>query len=132
MAARKTLGEKLAMLLKSTKKKQAHVAENLDMPVSQLNRFLCGRSDLSSANLTAVLKEVGIDLEEIISKKIGNQVEPDSEIASKSDCLLFLFESLDELGKQTTLAQLAWASQLSGTQLPVKVKEVLDREVRLI
>jgi transcriptional regulator with XRE-family HTH domain len=134
MATRKSLGEKLAMLAKSTEKSQTEICGNLEMPASQLNRFFRGHSDLSSSNLNAVLKELGIDLEEIISKKIRKHADiDDGRIETAADCVHFLFNNLDELGKQTHLNTLAWAVKASTkTKLPEKVEEILHKELNLI
>lgn len=133
MAAKKSLGEKLAMLAKSTGKSQTNISESLAMPASQLNRFFRGHSDLSSSNMTAVLKELGIDLEEIVSKKIsyhtGHEESAGRNLSSSVD---FLLNSLDDLGKQTILSQLLWAAKLSKAKFPTDVEKRIKKEISLI
>ena len=134
MSIRKSFGEKLAVLAKSTGKTQALISENLAMPPSQLNRFFKGRSDLTSSNLLLVLAELGINLEELIGKRIRKSADIDSDrIESKEDCLKFLFRSLDPIGQQTYLSNLAWAAKASSKKdLPENVVEILKQEINLI
>ncbi|RYZ93648.1 MAG: XRE family transcriptional regulator [Proteobacteria bacterium] len=134
MAARKCLGEKLAMLVKSSGKSQTAIADRLEMPVSQLNRFLRGHSALTSTNLAAVMAELGIDLDEIISARIRQQAQVEThKIETPDDCVRFLFGNLDELGRQTYLKNLAWAVKISSNgSLPTRVEEILKSEMTLI
>ena len=134
MPTKKSLGEKLAMLAKSKGKSQTEISESLSMPNSQLNRFFRGHSDLSSSNLVLVMRELGIDIEETISKKIQKHAQiSEDEIETKEDCVEFLFKSLDEHGKQAYLNQLAWAARvISKQQLPTKIEEIIQKELNLI
>jgi transcriptional regulator with XRE-family HTH domain len=134
MATKSTVGEKLAMLAKSKGKSQKGISSNLEMPVSQLNRFFRGHSDLSSNNLNVVLKELGIDLEEIISKKIREHAGIDElNLSSSEDCLIYLFRKLDPIGKQTCLNNLAWSNRIaSDEKLPTQVESILKSEITLI
>lgn len=134
MGSRKTLGEKLAMLVKTTGRTQSELADSIGMPVSQLNRFLNGHSDLNAENLSNVLAALGINLDEIVTAKIRKQVDVEgAEVENVSDCINFLFRSLDEMGQQTYLKSLAWAARISSKdKLPNRVEEVLKNELRLI
>lgn len=134
MGARKSLGEKLAMLAKTTGKSQTEIADGADMPVSQLNRFLRGHSSINSTNLCAVLAELGINLDDIIASRIRKSAEIDEEkIESTDDCVRFLFRNLDEIGRQTYLNNLAWAAKVSSKKkLPTRVEEILKTETTLI
>lgn len=129
-----SLGKKLSILAKSQGKSQTAIADNLGLPPSQINRFLKGHSDCSANNLVLILNELGINLEEIVSQKIrkhGNISE--SEIESVNDCVQFLFKSLDNLGQQAYLSNLAWAAKLSKKgKFPNKVDEILKKELDLI
>ncbi len=126
--------EENGVLVKTSGKSQTDIAENVAMPVSQLNRFLRGHSSLTSTNLTAVLTELGIDLDEIISSRIRKSAEVEEEkIESADDCVRFLFSNLDEFGKQTYLKNLAWAARVSsGNSFPPRVEEILKTEMTLI
>lgn len=131
---KKSLGEKLAMLAKSQEKSQADIADSIGMAPSQLNRFFKGHSDIYSSNVIEILKELGLDIEAIVTKKL--KAVDESEYAdpkSQKDALFFLFNELDELGKQTYLSQLLWAAKLSkGDSFPKKVEEQIKREMTLI
>ncbi|RYZ93199.1 MAG: XRE family transcriptional regulator [Proteobacteria bacterium] len=134
MAARKCLGEKLAMLVKSSGDSQTAIADRLNMPVSQLNRFLKGHSALTSTNLVAVMAELGIDLDAIVSARIRQQAQVETNnIETPDDCVRFLFSNLDELGRQTYLKNLVWAVKISSNgNLPTRVEEILKTEMTLI
>ena len=57
----------------------------------------------------------------------------DNEIENTSDCVQYLFDSLDDLGKQTYLSSLVWASKISGEyKIPTRVEELLKRELKSI
>jgi hypothetical protein len=85
------------------------------MPTSQLNRFFRGHNDFSSSNLLAILNELEIDLIKIINEKLKEKTSIESTaVTSKNECLEYLFNSLDEIGQQTYLNTLAWASRLAN------------------
>lgn len=134
MSSRKSLGEKIAMLVKTTGRTQSQISEKIGMPVSQLNRFLNGHSDLTSDNLVLVLKAVGIDLHDLVSKKIKSEFDQDHQhIESSVDCLEFLYGKLDEIGKQTYINNLAWAARLASSDpLPINVEELVKKEIYLL
>lgn len=134
MASRKSMGTKLAMLAKACGKSQTEIAAQLKMPVSQLNRFLRGHSDLTATNFSAVLCELGIDLDELVARRIQRSADlEDGLIETPSDVVAYLFRSLDDLGQQTYLNNLAWAAKVSRKgKLPAKVEEILKRELTLI
>lgn len=122
------------MLVKTTGRTQSELADSIGMPVSQLNRFLNGHSDLNAENLTNVLLALGINLDEIVTTKIRKQVDNEgAEVENVSDCINFLFRSLDEMGQQTYLKSLAWAAKVSSkNSLPKRVEDVLSRKLKLI
>lgn len=122
------------MLVKTTGRTQSELADSIGMPVSQLNRFLNGHSDLNAENLSNVLAALGINLDEIVTAKIRKQVDVEgAEVENVSDCINYLFRSLDEMGKQTYLKSLAWAARISSkSKLPTRVEEVLKNELNLI
>ncbi|MFZ3231726.1 MAG: helix-turn-helix transcriptional regulator [Pseudobdellovibrio sp.] len=134
MTIKKSLGEKLAMLAKSQEKSQTDIAEAIGMAASQLNRFFKGHSELSSHNLMSVLSELGIDLDDIISKKTRKYADIDeAKVEDKYDCLTYMFRNIDELGQQTYLKQLAWATKtITKKPLPLKVQEIIKKETHLI
>ncbi len=131
---RKNVGEKLSVLAKSVGLSQTALAEKLDIPSSQVNRFFRGHSDVYSSVLMDILKELGLDVDKMISTKIKKHTDiEDCEIETASDCVNYLFKNLDELGKQTYLNNLAWATRVTSKQsLPTKVEEILKRELNLI
>jgi transcriptional regulator with XRE-family HTH domain len=134
MSVKKSLGEKLSVLAKSSDRKQSEISESLGMPASQLNRFFRGRSDVNSSNLAAILRELGIDLDRIISERVRKTAGVDEvKIQTTEDCLTYLFRSLDELGKQTYLNSLAWAAKAATKKdLPRNVVDLLKQETTLI
>ncbi len=129
---KKSLGEKLAMLAKSQGKTQAQIADQIGMAPSQLNRFLKGNSDCTTENLLSILHILEIDLEGIISRKTRKSAEID-DIETVYDCLTYMFKSIDDLGKQTYLNHLAWATKATTKKsLPAKVQAIIEKETHLI
>ena len=134
MNSKKPLGEKLAMIAKSQEKSQAEIADSIGMAPSQLNRFFKGHSELSSQNLILVLSELGIDLDETISRKTRKFADIDeAKIETVEDCLTYMFKNIDELGRQTYIKQLAWANTATTKKpLPKRVQEIVNKEMNLI
>ena len=134
MPAKKTIGEKLALLAKVSGKSQTEISDSIGMKSSQLNRFFKGHSEFNSENLVLVLKQLGIELEDLIKNKIKKFDNVDVEdIDTSSDCVRYLLSVLDPLGKQTYLLQLMWAAKISSqNKLPKRVEEILKKEINLI
>lgn len=129
---KKSFGEKIALLAKSQGKTQAEIADKISMAPSQLNRFFKGNSDCTAENLLSILNILEIDLEGIIFRKTRKFIETD-EIENVFDCLTFMFKSIDEIGQQTYLNQLAWATKASTKKaLPKKVQAIIEKETHLI
>lgn len=131
---RRHLGEKLAVLTKSIGISQTELSDRLGVPPSQVNRFFRGHSDIYSSVLMGVLKELGFNLEEMISRRIKKIAEVEQvDLSSADETLLFLFNELDELGKQTYLNQLLWAAKVSkGNSFPKKIEDHVRQELSLI
>lgn len=133
-ATRKHIGEKLSMLSKTVGVSQTALAEKVGVPPSQINRFFKGHSEIYSSNLIEILKELGFDIEAMVTKRLKSVTDVEhSDPKSKKEAINFLFNELDELGKQTYLAQLLWAAKLTkGDAFPKKVEEQIKREITLI
>lgn len=133
-AKRKHLGEKLSVLSKSLGISQTSLAERVGVPPSQINRFFRGHSEIYSSALTEILKELGLDVEELIAKRLKAVAEiENAEPKSTHEALAFLFDELDELGKQTYLAQLLWAAKVTkGDSFPKRVEDQIKKEISLI
>lgn len=131
---RRHLGKKLGMLARSVGLSQTFLADQLGMKSSHINRFFRGHSDVYSIVLIGVLKELGIDIEEIIAKRLKAISEVDqADPNSRHEMLTFLFDELDELGQQTQLTQLLWAAKaVRGNSFPKKIEEKIRNEITLI
>lgn len=131
---RTKIGEKLAVLAKTIGRSQTSLAEKVGVPPSQINRFFRGHSDIYTSALLPVMRELGFDLEEMISKKIKVASDLDSnDPKTVNETLVYLFNELDDLGKQTMLAQLLWAAKIAkGDQLPIRIEEQIRKEFSLI
>ena len=134
MGTKKSLGERLSMLAVSSGKTQISIAEQVGIPVSHLNKFFNGHSTMTSDLLVEVLSELNIDLEKLVSERTKKHAQLDeNEIETPSDCLKFLYESLDDLGKQTYLSNLALAAKYNSKEkFPRSVTEILKKEINLI
>lgn len=134
MSTRKSLGERLALLAKSQGKSQAEIADQINMAPSQLNRFFKGHCDIYANNAFDILKELGLDIEDIVLKRLKDVAELEqSDPKSKNETILFLYNRLDELGKQTVLAQLLWAVKLGNKDaIPKKLENEIRKDITLI
>ncbi|MGE3759150.1 MAG: hypothetical protein AB7H97_15410, partial [Pseudobdellovibrionaceae bacterium] len=93
-----------------------------------------GRTDLGSSHLIKILNELGIDLDEIVSRELmriaGDEDDCVHDLPSSVD---FLLNSLDAIGKQTMLSQILWAAKkTSKKRIPEKVEEIVRKEISLI
>ena len=67
-----------------------------------------------------------------MSLKAVTEVEH-ADPKSTHEALNFLFDELDELGKQTYLNQLLWAAKVSkGESFPKKIEDQIRKEINLI
>lgn len=129
---KKSLGVKLALLAKSQGKSQAEIADQIGMAPAQLNRFFKGNADCNTEKLLLILNILDINLEGIIFRKTRKHIETD-EIENVFDCITYMFKSIDELGQQTYLNQLAWATKATTKKaLPAKVQAIIEKETNLI
>lgn len=131
---KKALHEKLSMLARARGLSQTKLSEHMEVHVNHVNRYFRGHSDMHSTHLVHLLKALGIDIEQMVSDKIKKHTEvTDTEVDSIEGCLQYLFKSLDPLGQQTFLNNLAWATRVSSKKkLPPKVEEILKKEISLI
>lgn len=113
---------------------QTEIADRVGVPPSQINRYMNGHSDVYSAVLVKILHELGLNLESMVDKRINQLSKMDlHEDSTKEDMLLFLFNELDDLGKQTMLSQLLWAAKLTkGSLFSKKVEERINKGLSLI
>lgn len=133
-AKKKQIGEKLSMLSKTVGLSQTALAEKIGVPSSQINRFFKGHSDIYSSNLIEILKELGFDIEAMIASRLKAVTEVEqADPKSTHEALNFLFDELDELGKQTYLSQLLWAAKVTkGESFPKKIEDQIRKEINLI
>jgi transcriptional regulator with XRE-family HTH domain len=131
---KKALSEKLFMLSRVRGISQTEIAEHMAVQVQHVNRYFNGRSDLYSSHLINLLKALGIDLDQLVSAKLKKDTQvSEDEIETAEDCVKYLLNSLDELGRQTYLSNLAWAAKVSSKKkLPQRVNEILKNEISLI
>lgn len=134
MSNRKSLGERLALLAKTQGKSQAEIADRINMAPSQLNRFFKGHCDIHANNAIEILKELGLDIEDLLLKRLKDATDlENSDPNSKNETILFLYNKLDELGKQTVLAQLLWAVKVGNSNaLTRKLETEIRKEITLI
>ena len=132
--AKKAFHEKLLILARAQGISQTEIAEDLDMQLSHINRYFNGRSDIGSSHLINILKTLGIDLEDIISKELLNLAGgEDTSVNDLPASVDFLLNSLDAIGKQTLLAQILWAAKkTSKKKIPEKVEAIVRKEISLI
>jgi len=134
MNQKNTLGQRLSVIALTSGKTQTQIAQNIGMPVSKLNRFFNGHSQLNSDNLILVLRELGIELESIIESRVKSNARIGSvEIDSRADCLKFLFEQLDSVGQQIFLSSVADDVKRSRKIIfPRSLQLTLEKELNLI
>ncbi len=130
----KNLGEKLSKLAKISEISQTELADQVGVPPSQINRFFRGKSDICSSLLVKILKELEFDVESLIDHKLNKLSDIEKyEPNSLKESVGFLFNELDDLGKQTYLNNLLWAAKVSKPEsLPLKVEEKIKQQLSLI
>jgi len=131
---KKHLGEKLSLLAKSLGVSQTELAERVGIPSSQVNRYFRGHSEVYSTVLVDVLRELGFDIEEMITKRLKNVSEIEVvDTKNTQETVSFLFNELDDLGKQTYLSHLLWAAKVTkGSAFPKKLEDQIRKEISLI
>ncbi|HPI40730.1 MAG TPA: hypothetical protein PLJ21_07985 [Pseudobdellovibrionaceae bacterium] len=65
------IGKKLATLARLKEKKQIDLAVNIDIGAPQLNKFFQGSSDMKTEKFVLLLRELDIDLLDLINNKIA-------------------------------------------------------------
>ncbi len=134
MAIKRTFGEKLAMLAKAQNKTQTEIANRIGLTPAQVNRLFNGHADMSSQNLLLILNDLGLNMDELVSSRTRKHAEiEESKVETVYDCLNYMFKSIDDLGRQTYLKQLAWVTQATTRKpLPKNVQDILTKETNLI
>lgn len=107
------------------------------MNPSHINRFFTGASDLTSVHFVDILSVLGIDLDKIVSDELQKLAGIDnSEITDLNSSVIYLLNSIDEIGRQTVLQNLLWSAQVSqqanGSVFPKNVENKIKREISLI
>lgn len=132
--AKRPLNEKLLILAKAKNKTQAEIADDLGMQPSHINRYFNGGSDLMASNFVGILKVLGIDVEKLASEEIKVIAGiTDSDIKDVNSSVIFLLNSLDEIGRQTMLKHLHWvAEKTSKKRIPEQVTSIIQKEISRI
>lgn len=125
------IGLSLFDLSRILKKSQTEMSESTGVTTVAINRFFKGHSELSLSNFILVSRELGIDLEKIISDEILKNSNSDKKLfETKAEMYSFLFENLPLIPKQTALKSLAWTYSVSGKkELPTEIKDFFRSEI---
>jgi len=133
MSQKRFFGAKLSLLANTVGVSQTELADRVGVTPATINRYFNGKRDLHASAFIAVLKELGFDIDQMVSKKMNKISNIDSDPKSMREALLYLFDELDELGKQTYLSQLLWAAKLSkGEKFSKQVEQNIKKEISLI
>lgn len=132
------LGQSLSVLCKLTGLSQTALAEHLQVPASQINRFFRGHSDVYASSFLLILKKLGIDIEDLIFKKIHDrsahfQKEAVCEPHNAREAVVYLYDQLSVLDQETVLNQLLWTVKNHRADLISQNMEArLQKETRYI
>jgi len=124
------LGKSYGLLLKSMGKSQKDVAESTGVSTVQISRFINDKSGISAASLSSLLDEVGIDLQDIIMKKVNDDNFPSP--SSEDECVLWMLKKMDRTGKHTYIRSLAWAFKASQKEkLPKNMQVFMNKTLKV-
>lgn len=127
------LHEKLLRLAQFQGITQTEIAKKSGMQLSHVNRYFNGRSDITSAHLIKIMKVLGVDFNEIIADKVYAAAGGGDIPNELPECVEYLLNSLDDIGKQTYLSQLLWAAKkTSKKKIPENVISIVKEEISLI
>jgi transcriptional regulator with XRE-family HTH domain len=131
---KQAIGINLNKLIQTKRITQTEIARQLNVPPSQVNRFIRGHNDIYAQHLIEILGILGIDLEQIIHQRIqylnGTHV---NEIRSINECILYLMSELDPLGQQTYLNSLLWAAQTyRQEEISKHVVDIVNKQSLLV
>lgn len=132
--AKKPLNEKLLILAKAKDLTQTEIAGEVGMQLSHINRYFNGASDITSIHFVDILKVLGIDVDKLASEEIKNIAGiNDGDVKDINASVLYLFNSLDEIGRQTMLKHLFWvAEKTSKKKIPDHVSTLVQKELSRI
>lgn len=132
--SKKAFNEKLLLFARANGITQAQIAKDLDMQPAHINRYFKGHSDIGSSHMLKILKTLGVDLDQIISKELLHFAgDDDTAVNDLSSSVEYLLNSLEPIGKQTILSQiLSSAKKTSKKRIPAKVEEIIQKEINLI
>ena len=130
----KPLNEKLLILAKAKDLTQSRIASEVGMQPSHINRYFNGASDITSGHFVDILRVLGIDVEKQTSEQLKVLAGlSDHNVSDLNSGILFLFNTLDEIGKQTMLKHLYWvAEKTSKKKIPEQVTYIIQKEVSKI
>lgn len=132
--AKKAMNEKLLILAKAKGMTQAGIASNVGMQPSHINRYFNGVSDVTSSHFIEILKVLGINVEQLASEELKVLAGiSDTDIKDVNSSVVYLFNTLDEMGRQTMLKHLYWvAEKTSRKRIPDQVTTIIQKEISKI
>lgn len=124
----KNIGEMIAILCKSKDITQTKLAEKLNVPLSHINPYFCGHKDVRASTLIALLKEVGINIEQQLKEKLQleNNIEQ-KEFKTPSDAVSFLFGKMDQLNQETCINHMLFSVKAQGN---IQVDPFIEKQIK--
>ncbi len=110
-----SLAEKIALIAKHSGKSQVSIANKVEIPASHINHFLKGKGDIRSDLFIRILKELNIDIEEVITSKLSQIVNSsESEnIQTAGDALEKLLKMMEKPERKSAIDYLEKYSKLA-------------------
>jgi|GEM_PF-4092123 len=128
------LSQKISILIKRSGRTQAEVADALQMPQSQLSKFLNGHAEIKSENFLKLLLELDVDVCGLVSERIDRQSKMQTQPMSETgDAVQYLLSRLDKFGRENVMNHLLWIVKTSQRQVaPENVIKVVREQIRAI
>ena len=127
------ISKMISLLAKADKRSQQQIADESEVLVSQLNKYLNGKIDPRASTLINILNTLGFDLEDQIKRKTQAVTDlAEDKIETKEDVLLYCYRNLDPLAQETILSHVAAISKLNGKskKMPLAAKSILKDSSR--
>ncbi len=108
---------------------QTKIAEIIGRPATQVNKYFCGRGDVTGKNQILILNAIGFDLEKEIHH-LRRNLKPEKNIKCINDLVVCLFQHLDHESKKAILTLLLGSIEIGGIkQLPEEIKQIANYEL---
>lgn len=119
------LGLKVNALLSLTPGTYAKISESCHISKSSLGRFLTGQSDIRSASLVKILRQIGIDIDMVVNRKVREELGEERKTPHIGSDLETILENIDPISTKTMISTLiARAKKQRKVDLKKEIKNL--------